>query len=52
MASSAPAADAAPPVAGGLKTYTVADMSAADLRAATARPRIDFDSILGTVRRG
>ena len=33
-----------------LKTYKASEMSAQDLIDATARPRIDFASILGTVR--
>ena len=45
----AAAATSPPPV--HLKTYTAADMTPADLRAFTARPRIDFDSSLATVRR-
>lgn len=32
-----------------LKTYTASEMSASDLQAVTARPRIDFASILSTV---
>lgn len=33
----------------GLKTYKASEMSAEDLLQATARPRIDFASILSTV---
>ena len=33
-----------------LKTYRVSELSTADLLALTARPRIDFTSILDTVR--
>ncbi len=35
-----------------LKTYKASEMSATDLQEATARPRIDFASILGTVCNG
>lgn len=34
----------------GLKTYKASEMSVKDLQEATARPRIDFASILSTVR--
>lgn len=33
-----------------LKTYTASELSTADLLALTARPRINFGSILDTVR--
>jgi hypothetical protein len=41
------AAPAAPP---RLKTYVASEMTPAALAAATARPRVDFGSILETVR--
>lgn len=37
------------PCNAGLKTYKASEMSAEDLLQATARPRIDFASILSTV---
>lgn len=33
----------------GLRTYEAAQMTAADMSAFTARPRIDFSAILNTV---
>ena len=47
MAAAASAPSAAAPT---LKTYDAASMSTQDLLAFTARPRVDFDSILATVR--
>ena len=47
MAAAASAPSAAMPT---LKTYDAASMSTQDLLAFTARPRVDFDSILATVR--
>ena len=47
MATAASAPSAAAPT---LKTYDAASMSTQDLLAFTARPRVDFDSILATVR--
>lgn len=43
-------AAASAPLAPTLKTYDAASMSTQDLLAFTARPRVDFDSILATVR--
>ncbi len=43
---------AAAPTTQRLKMYTAADMDEAELQRCTARPRIDFESILSTVRHG
>jgi hypothetical protein len=42
----------AAPTASGMKLYHASDMSPAQLQEFTARPRVDFTSILGTVGGG
>ena len=47
---SAVAAPEKPPQQRNLKTYTASEMSEAAVKACIARPRVDFCSILNTVR--
>ena len=47
---SAVAAPEKPPQQRNLKTYTANEMSEADIKACISRPRVDFSSILNTVR--